>query len=172
MRKFTLNAEQKEFATAHHSLIFSFLKWRGLSKNDYYDIIVFGFMQAVYEYLTKPNLRAEYEFSTIAYRNMPDALSANRIYLNRLKRKGVTVSLNDSIPAADTIMDGLERAELLGEIAKQVSRRQMRIILMKANGYGIRYIARKEHVTIPVAKDLLERSKSAVCTAVGGAHCA
>ncbi len=70
-RKYTKD-EYDRFVTEHHPLIFSFLKYRQLEENDFYDVVVFGFMEAADEYLSKPELREKYSFRTIANIKMRD----------------------------------------------------------------------------------------------------
>jgi hypothetical protein len=80
MNEVPLTREQREFATKWHNLIYTFLNEKRLPEEDYYDIVVFGFLRAVKEYLSKPALQ-RYSFSTIAWNNMrsvfPVILRAN-----------------------------------------------------------------------------------------------
>ena len=64
-----LTPEQVCFATKNHRLIFRFLNIQQLSKEEYYDIAVFGYLKAVRDYYSRIELR-QYAFSTICWRYM------------------------------------------------------------------------------------------------------
>lgn len=69
-----LTQKQSDFAAEHHDLVFSFLNRFGYSENDYYDIVVFGYLQAVQVYFERQELRDKYAFSTIAFSRMRGAI--------------------------------------------------------------------------------------------------
>ena len=64
-----LTEAESEFAAEHHSVIYGYLRKAGLPEDDFYDVVVFGYLRAVRKYLARPELR-KYSFSTIAYRAM------------------------------------------------------------------------------------------------------
>lgn len=41
---------QRQFAEEHQDIVFRFLSRKGLPMDDYYDIVIFGYLQAVQEY--------------------------------------------------------------------------------------------------------------------------
>ena len=45
---------QKQFAEEHQNVVFRFLNKKGLPVDDYYDIVIFGYLQAVQEYDENP----------------------------------------------------------------------------------------------------------------------
>ena len=53
---FPLSRAESDFAAEHHDLIFSYLSQAGLPADDFYDIAVFGYLQAVRRYLARPEL--------------------------------------------------------------------------------------------------------------------
>lgn len=63
-----LTEAESEFAAEHHSVIYGYLRKAGLPEDDFYDVVVFGYLRAVRKYLARPELR-KYSFSTIAYQN-------------------------------------------------------------------------------------------------------
>ena len=172
-----LTPKQKAFAEKNHNLIFSFLNENHLEDQDYYDIIVFGFLTAVVKYLTREDLMNRYAFSTIAYSSMRNSLSNHQKAQNRQKRKAVTISLEtslsddsqfslyDTIPGIDALMSDFETELLLHEIASRVSNQQFRIVRLKADGYGVRDIARKQHITMKTVSDILDSAKEAIYAA-------
>ena len=53
---------QKQFAEEHQNVVFRFLNQKGLPADDYYDIVIFGYLQAVQEYDENPAL-SHFRFS-------------------------------------------------------------------------------------------------------------
>jgi len=61
-----LTLDQQAFAAENHNLVYDYLNERKLPEDEYYDIIIFGYLLAVKKYLERANLRKKYKFSTIA----------------------------------------------------------------------------------------------------------
>ncbi len=166
MNEIALTPEQREFASYHHNLIYAFLNKKNLCDDDFYDIVVFGFLRAVQEYFNKPELE-RYSFTTIAWRKMESSLNDFYKSQNRQKRHGYTISLEsmvygkefvslaETVPAPDPLMMQLEMELLLHELAARVSGKQMTVIRMKADGYGVKEIAREQKTTIKAVRELL-----------------
>jgi len=161
-----LTREQKQFATENHSLVFGFLRKRHLP-DDYYDIVIFGYLEAVRQYLTEPALQ-RYAFTTIAWKKMTTELRNHYKMLKCQKRNVEVVSihtklyrdgltLEDILPARNVLMDQLEDQMALHELAKRVSGQQMDIVRMKSSGYGIRDIARTKKVSMYIVRNLLKK---------------
>lgn len=64
-----LTEEQKIFAEQNHMLVERFLWMNHLERAEFYDVVIFGYLEAVQEYLEKPEL-SKYPFSSIAWRKM------------------------------------------------------------------------------------------------------
>lgn len=153
MKLHELTREQQTFAEDNHNLIYTFLRAKRLRPDDYYDVIVFGYLRAVQKYLLREDLRSQYEFSTIAWRAMECDLGKHYKAQSRPMRRAVTVSLEsmfnksewlmmaDVIPDSDRLTDRLEAELLWDEIAMQLTDEQIEIIRMRANGYNNREIA-------------------------------
>lgn len=60
-----LTPEQRLFAAEHHSLVYKFLKENHLSSDEFYDVVIFGYLRAVSRYFNEPELQ-QYSFTTIA----------------------------------------------------------------------------------------------------------
>jgi RNA polymerase sigma factor (sigma-70 family) len=169
MNTMALTPEQQKFAEMFHNLIYAFLNNKSLRDDEFYDIVVFGYLHAVQEYFNKPQLQ-KYSFTTIAWKKMDSALSDFYKSQSRQKRHGCTISLEtmlynkEEYPSAekifavhDSLMLQLETEQLLHELASRVSQRQMTVIRMKVDGYGVKEIAREQKTTI---KDVRERLES------------
>lgn len=44
---------QQLFAEEHHNLVYAFLNEKKLPEDEYYDVVVFGYLQAVMDYTTQ-----------------------------------------------------------------------------------------------------------------------
>lgn len=162
----TMTAEQKQFAEDCHGLVYAFLNKKGLKVDDYYDVVIFSYLDSVVMYLSIPKTR-KYSFSTIAWRNMERALGHHYEAQSRKKRNAFTVSFDgygrerdgfapaDYLASTNYLMDELEMDLLMHEIASRVSKPQMDVIRMKADGYGVRDIARRQRMTMKGVADVL-----------------
>ena len=99
----TMTPRQRETATKAHNMIYSYLRLRKLPIDDYYDVVVFGFMEAVQQYDENKELAKKYSLTTIAYRKMDDRLAAYRIYENRKKRTADVRSLEAPLAGAENM---------------------------------------------------------------------
>lgn len=91
-----LTLEEQRYASEHYRLITSFLRRKRLDEREFFDVVAFGYLRAVRQYLGKPEL-VKYRFSTIAFRKMNDCLKAYYRYLSRPKRSAFIVSLDAPI---------------------------------------------------------------------------
>lgn len=167
MKEVPLTKEQREFAAERHGLVYAFLNERGLSEDDYYDVVIFGFLRAVKRYFTEPNLQ-KYAFSTIAWQAMQQSFSSHHRALSSQKRKGYTISLSsvafgdeyllleEVLSVPDPLMAQLETELLLHDLAKRVSGQQMAVVRMKTAGYGVREIAKTQRTSMKTVKALLD----------------
>lgn len=166
MCEIPLTPEQRIFAAENHGLVRKFLKENHLPTDDFYDVVIFGYLRAVHRFFEEPKLQ-KYSFATIAWNCMRvDLINFNKA-CNRQKRTAETISihiglteedipLEESIPATDDLMLQLEMKLLLHDLAARLSKQQMDMVYLKRNGYGIRDIARSQKVSLRRAKELLE----------------
>ena len=129
-----LTKEQQTFATAHHSLVYKFLNENRLPEDEFYDVVIFGYLKAVRDYFSDLTAQ-QFTFSTIANRRMKFCLFDYFRTQERRKRN----------------MEIL----LLHELAGRVSKQQMDIVHLKQGGYGLREIARTQKVPMRRIKELL-----------------
>ncbi|WP_444643154.1 sigma-70 family RNA polymerase sigma factor [Caproiciproducens sp. R1] len=171
LKEVPLTSEQRKFATKHHNLIYSFLNENHLPEDEYYDVVVFGYLRAVRRYFAEDNLKS-FSFTTIAWSCMRCDLMNYYKTQNCQKRNAEIVSihvslydgdlpLEQTISAPDTLMQQFETELLLHDLAKRVSLQQMDV-RMKSNGYGVRDIARSQKTTIKQVRELLENAHSAL----------
>jgi len=175
MNEISLTVEQRIFAEKYHNLIYSFLNKNNLKEDDFYDIVVFGFLRAVKKYFEEPDLSKKYTFPTLAWGNMKSRLSNYYKSTSRMKRKAYTISLEDNIygdseelslqdivAGYDSLMVDFETELLLIELAAKVSKRDMEIIRMKVNGYGVKEIAKAKKMPVKNVKNLLASLRDTV----------
>lgn len=166
MKEIPLTKEQKLFAEEHHTLVYRFLHYNGLAIDEYYDIVIFGYLKAVRKYLSEPALQ-KYLFTTVAWRRMEWALKSYYKSQHCQMRNAEVISihadlyqdgpsLESILPARDELMQQVEEELLLHELARRVSKQQMDMVRLKTSGYGIQDIARKQKISMKVVKTLLE----------------
>lgn len=83
MREIPLTPEQKTFAEKHHGLVYKFLNKNQLSADEFYDVVIFGYLRAVRRFFTETALQ-KYSFSTIAWNCMRvDLFNYNKMQLSK-----------------------------------------------------------------------------------------
>ena len=176
MSDIPLTPEQRLFAAEHHGLVYAFLKEKDLPENEYYDIVIFGFLRAVRRYFTEAAL-SKYKFSTIAWNCMYVDLCNYFRAQHRQKRNATVISihisrpdndlpLEETIGAPDELMQQLETRRLLHDLASRVSKQQMDMVRLRTSGYSDRDIARKHNISKAQVKKLLNEVRStleAIC---------
>lgn len=134
-----LTEYERGFAAEHHGLIYSFLNRRRLDVNEYYDVVIFGYLKAVMNYNRKEQLQ-KYSFATIAWRTMRSSLSNDR---NAKCRHAVTVSMDKEITeSGETLLDFLmgrepdEAVEYIKMIAQELPAEQRKHFHYMYLGYS------------------------------------
>lgn len=164
----TLTAEQRKFAERNHGLIFAFLNENRLPEEDYYDVVVFGYLDAVYDYHTDPEL-LKYEFSTICWQKMRGALS-NHYKAQHCKKRTADVTAICDLPqnamlsasAHNEQMIQMEIRLLMHDLALTLSKQQMQIVDLKYQGYGVQEIAGLMNMTVKQVRRLLDQTRDAL----------
>ena len=101
-----MTQEEREFAEQRHDLVIAFLCRKHLPMDDFYDIIIFGYLSAVQQYFRAPPIGVTFE--AMAVRAMKDSILRNSEYHARAKRSGVTVSLDDAARSLTDPRAGVE----------------------------------------------------------------
>lgn len=161
-----LTEEQRRFAEQNHALVYKFLHQHGLSVDEYYDIVIFGFLLAVQRYLTDASL-APYAFSTVAWSAMESALRNHR----RTARRNLRLHTGNGwhgryrlcrreLPPENEWMSQLETTLLLHTLATLVTAQQMKVLQLRAQGVSVRSIAAQLKTNVPQINELLEDVRS------------
>lgn len=155
------------FVTNNHYLVERFLRMNRLEVNEFYDVVIFRFLEAASDYVNKPQLRARYTFEAVAYRAMKYALSDYYRKQNRLKRRGITVELTEFNQqlygcSCAPYTEIMRETQLLREMSESLSRPQMAIIFMRIEGYSVREIAKSKGISAKYVEDLLDSARPVV----------
>ena len=164
LRPFT--KEEQQFAEDNHDLVYAFLNEKKLSEDEYYDVVVFGYLRAVQEYCKNP-VKYRNIFSTFAWKCMHNTLADHYKYISSPKRCAMVISLDepldseDGLCIADTIsyddiISELREDLLMHELAKRLPAREMRIVKMKVRGDKMHEIAKAEKLTFQEINRLLD----------------
>ena len=129
-----LTKEQQAFATAHHSLVYKFLNENRLPEDEFYDVVIFGYLKAVRDYFSDLTAQ-QFTFSTIANRRMKFCLFDYFRTQERRKRNMEVLSIHvglypDGAPLEDTI-PAHDAAVGNGSSAPRTGRQS----IQAANGY-------------------------------------
>lgn len=100
--KAELTDEERAFAERNHKLVFAFLQSRRLSYDDWYDVVIFGYLHAVQTWLSRAELQ-KYKFSVIAYSAMRDRVRKER---RKARLHPKSVSIYDIIPGTEDFTYG------------------------------------------------------------------
>ena len=157
---------EQAFAEKHHDLIYAFLNEKGLDEDEYYDVVIFGYLRAVEEYCENPSYY-KCSFSTLAWLEMKGALSNHLKKLTCAKRNTQTISFNDAVGGEDGLqieyvmpcdecIIKLKTELLLHELARRLPEREMRIVKMKVRGDKLQDIARAERLNFQQIGRLLD----------------
>jgi hypothetical protein len=155
-----LTVEQRTFAEDNHAIVHRFLRSRNLPRDDYYDVVVFGYLRAVREYCDHADVREKYDFGAVAWRKMLDDLAKHYKKQYRRLRKAVTVSLDSTLgedgllTLAETVPDTYSATEdldaklLWEQIAGQLTKAQIAAVRLRDAGYSNREIATKRRLQL------------------------
>lgn len=157
-----LTKSEIEFAEQNHELVYAFMNEKGLPEDEYYDIVIFGYLRAVQEYCQN-SLRYKCRFSTLAWPKMQGAVSNYHKGVSSSKRNAKIVSFDDDLGLFiqnnsfyDSYLTDLKTHLLMHELACRLPEKEMRIVKMKVHGYSLQDIARAEKMNFNQIGRLLE----------------
>ena len=161
-----MTQEERDFAKQHHNLVIDFLRYRRLPMDDFYDIVIFGYLSAVKQYFRNPP--AGVEFKAMAFRAMKDSILREGEYHARAKRSGVTVGLDD-VELTDLSQDTERRIEgkaLLEQVVSIANPKETKIIDLLIDGFALheaaRFLKMPKKVAVSCMEDLYCRVRVAI----------
>ena len=138
-----LTRAESEFAAEHHALIHTFLQAFNLPEEEFYDVVVFGYLDAVRAYLSRAELRLD-SFRTVAYRAMNRCVRRSREFWLWENCGAVTESYREELhnqDLRDTVAETCETMLSVQTLANQLTHRQLRIVELRSEGYCDKEIA-------------------------------
>ena len=164
-----MTQEERNFAEQNHDLVIDFLRYRCLSMDEYYDIVIFGYLSAVQQYIRNPP--AGVTFEAMAIRAMKDSILRESEYKSRAKRNGFTVGLDAvSDTLTDTRQDTEQQVEgkaLLENVVSIATPSEARIIKLLMDGYVLREVARMLKMSRASAVNCMEEFYCRARAAIG-----
>lgn len=142
-----LTAREKRLAEENHNLVYSFLHQNSYSIEEYYNIVIFGYLKAVQAWCRSVKKRKKYCLSTLTWLYMR-AEVGNHFrtgnYQCRKPTEGIisfdaeyaeTENLYNAV-GGESVEDGVLEEELLNDIMENLSELQKKITQLKINGYS------------------------------------
>ena len=163
-----MTQEEREFAEQKHDLVIDFLHRKYLSMDDYYDIVIFGYLSAVQQYFR--DSPAGVAFEAMAVRAMKDSILRDGEYHTRVKRAGITVGMDElgnalTDPRQDTERQ-IEGKALLEQVVSVATPKEARIISLLMDGFVLREAARllkmPRAAAVSCMEDFCCRAKTAI----------
>ena len=158
--------EERGFAEQHHELVIDFLRCKRLPMDDFYDIVIFGYLSAVQQYFRNPP--AGVKFKAMAFRAMKDSILRDGEYNARAKRCAYIISLDDmnvQDPKQDTERQ-IEGKALLEQVISVATPKEAKIISFLMDGFALREAAQRLKMPKAVAVSCMEnfycRAKAAI----------
>ena len=147
---------EREFAEQHHDMVIDYLRYRRLPMDDFYDVVIFGYLSAVQQYFRNPP--AGVKFKAMAFRAMKDAILREGEYHARAKRRGITVGLDDAA-LTDHRQDTEQQIEgkaLLEQAASVATPKEAKIIGFLLDGFALHEAARLLKIPMAAAESCME----------------
>lgn len=141
---------ERKFAAENHNLVYGFLNRYGYSLENYYDVVIFGFLKAVQIYNRREDLREKYDFPFISWQYMRSEIGNHCRMEEAKKRKplGTLVSLDAEYVETENLyncigsVDGkspeseIIAMERMSEMLGSLSDTQRKIAELKVDGYS------------------------------------
>ena len=150
-----LTKQKAAFAAENHGLVYSFLKEHGLPEDEYYDTVIFAFLNCVIK-------DTEGNFKARAYKAMEMSVSAEE---KNLAKEAKTVSLYDTADFGRTFEESLadERDEItellerirLKELLSCFEKNERTAVKLLLDGFTLTEIARRLEKSGPETQRLI-----------------
>ena len=152
--------EEREFAEKKHQIVIDFLRCKRLPMDEFYDVVIFGYLSAVEQYFRNPPVGVA--FKAMAFRAMKDSILRQGEYNARTKRCCYIMSL-ENMDSQDAILDPQQDTErqiegkvLLEQAASVATPKEARIIRFLVDGFALHEAARLLRMPRTTAKRCME----------------
>jgi len=164
-----MTQEEREFAEQSHNLVIDYLHRKHLPMDDFYDVVIFGYLSAVQQYFRNPPPNVTFE--AMAFRAMKDSVLREGEYRTRAKRCGCIVGLDD---VTSTLTDPRQNTErrvenkaLLEQAASVATPREAKILSLLVDGFALHEAARLLKISKAAAVSCLEEFCCRARVAIG-----
>ena len=130
-KEFKLTEGQRCFAADNHEVLIRFLENKKLPFDEFYDVVVFGYLYAVKLY-DESDEQKDLDFEFVAREHMQTELNS---YFKEKKEQNknvrvlsldYTVSFKDGLTAGDVIAD--DKVNISDDVCRKLSRRNYRLL--------------------------------------------
>lgn len=147
-----LTEEEKELATENHSLVYSFLHRHNYAIEDFYNVVIFGFMRSIQVYNRRTDIKEKYQLAFIAEQYMRAEIANHFRKERSMKRKlkETVLSLDANYAETETLYnlcggksaeEEVLEEERLTELLEQFSSQQKDILKLRLEGYNNKEIS-------------------------------
>lgn len=151
--------DERVFAEHYHDLVIDFIHCKHLPMDEYYDVVVFGYLSAVQQYFRNPP--TDVGFKVMAFRAMKDSILREGEYHSRAKRYGTTMSL-DALDGQ--IPDSRQNPEqqvvdktILKQVMNLATSNEFKIINLLMDGFVLQEAARLLKISRATATTSMEK---------------
>lgn len=95
-----LTLEESQFATEHIGIVYSYLRKRGLNRDEWFDVVIFRYLLTVKRWFSLPDMREKVSFNVSACNAMRSAIGTE---LKKQSKEPLIVSLYDVIPGTEDL---------------------------------------------------------------------
>ena len=124
--------EEKMLVENNHDLVYQFLRIHNYSMEDYYNIVVFGYLKGIQKYCRYVGNSAENNLDGICWNCMRSEMKSHFKLETAKKSQPVEVTIK-KIPSAE---DEVLVTEILKSVMENLTVRQQNIITLKMLGYS------------------------------------
>lgn len=164
-QKNQLTEQESAFAAEHHSLIYRYLNERDLPEEEYYDVVVFGYLNGVQKHFRREDLK-QYSFTTIAWKAMNSSYANYERSRRYSKNNAQIVSIHEPYHSAyaleEMIADAKDYAEeIIGSIAvketlQSFEQTELEILKLLMEGYPKAEICHTLSMTVEALNEVIE----------------
>lgn len=174
-----LSEYEKREAEKNHNLVYSFLHRHGYSIEEFYNVVILGYLKSIQVYTKREDLRNRFDLAFICERYMMSAVRDYFKATNAKKRKPLetVISLDANYAEVENLYnciggkllveDEVMETELLSELLENLSEVQREITKMKVEGYKNKEIYIALEIKPSTYYKELQRIKSALKKLVG-----
>lgn len=161
MRKlYPLTPEERAFAEEKYPLVDKFLSMKRLDPDEWFDVVIFGFLEAVQVFIRQPE-RQIYDFTPFAITVMKHSVGEEWKYRTRAIRAETPLSLDASHPDLESVSDfytiipdrkqnieqQIENRDLIERVMGVGTKRQVEAIGYVCMGYKPCEVSKIMHIT-------------------------